>query len=88
MQLRDTVVASGWWHELLPLFQYFEEVWVPRFDELSVFGDPDRTNNCSESDNRMLANALPQNFPNIWALIGMVFFKYSIYVMLYCTSVC
>ncbi|KAK3924154.1 Phosphate acyltransferase [Frankliniella fusca] len=64
------VEASGWGPDLLPLFQYFEETWMPRINELSVFGDSDRTNNCSESDNRTLANVFPQNHPNVWQLVG------------------
>lgn len=69
-QLWREVEASGWGPDMLPLFEYFEVTWMPRIGELSVFGSEERTNNCSESDNRMLANAIPQNHPNIWQLIG------------------
>lgn len=57
--------------EFLPLLQYFEREWKPRRDELSVFGMPERTNNCSESDNRAMASFIPQNGPNIYHLLGM-----------------
>ncbi|XP_052127780.1 uncharacterized protein LOC127750346 [Frankliniella occidentalis] len=67
------VVASGWGETLEPLFSYFRREWLPRIQELSVFSHPERTNNCSESDNRCLANFIPQNHPNVWTLIaGMV----------------
>ncbi|KAK3909601.1 Elongation factor 4 [Frankliniella fusca] len=64
------VQASGWADELEPLFDYFRGQWLPRAAELSVFGHPERTNNCSESDNHMMANILPQNRPNIWRIVG------------------
>lgn len=70
VELWHEIDREGWGDKFLPLFQYFEREWKPRFHELSVFNDDDRTNNCSESDNRMLANAIPQNHPNIWKLIG------------------
>lgn len=62
-EIWDEVVAAGWGDELLPLFQYFEGTWMPRLNELSVFGVEDRTNNCSESDNHMLGTEIPQNHP-------------------------
>jgi len=69
-QIWEEVQASGWANDLEPLFAYFRAEWLPRIDELSVFGYPERTNNCSESDNHMLANIFPQNRPNIWRLLG------------------
>lgn len=83
-QLWTEVELSGWSAELLPLFVYFENEWKPRLLELSVFGEPERTNNCSESDNRMLANVVPQNFPNIWILIGEKFYYEVVSVHLMC----
>lgn len=70
LEIWAMVEASGWETEMAPLFQYFHDEWLPRRDELSVFGFPDRTNNCSETDNRMMANALPQNHPNVYNMIG------------------
>ncbi|KAK3916404.1 Prostate and testis expressed protein 3 [Frankliniella fusca] len=64
------VQAAGWAGELQDLFDYFRKEWVPRVSELSVFGHPERTNNCSESDNRAMANVLPQTHPSVWTLIG------------------
>lgn len=64
------VQASGWADDLEPLFTYFRAEWLPRVAELSVFGQPERTNNVSESDNHMLANVLPQNRPNVWRILG------------------
>ncbi|KAK3924637.1 (2R)-sulfolactate sulfo-lyase subunit beta [Frankliniella fusca] len=64
------VVTSGWGETLQPLFSYFKKEWVPRVHELSVYSQPERTNNCSESDNRCMANFIPQNHPNIWTLIA------------------
>lgn len=64
------VEASGWSKELQPLFNYFRSQWLPRVKELSVFSQEERTNNCSESDNRSLATAIPQNHPNIFTLIS------------------
>ncbi|KAJ1519180.1 hypothetical protein ONE63_011214 [Megalurothrips usitatus] len=70
IELWEEVTASGWHNELLGMFQYLELEWRPRFPELCVFGVDDRTNNCSESDNHMMANVVPQNHPNVWALVG------------------
>lgn len=70
LELWADVSQSGWGAELRPLFAYWEKEWKPRINELSVFNDIDRTNNLSETDNRMLANFIPQNHPNIWFLIG------------------
>ncbi|KAE8738442.1 hypothetical protein FOCC_FOCC016078 [Frankliniella occidentalis] len=64
------VEAAGWSEEFQPLFQYFRREWIPRISELSVFDQEERTNNCSESDNRSLATAIPMNHPNIFTLIG------------------
>ncbi|XP_034231381.1 uncharacterized protein LOC117639635 [Thrips palmi] len=64
------VEQTEWRDELLPLFQYFEREWKPRVNELSVWDCPERTNNCSESDNHTLANVIPQNRPNVFHLIG------------------
>ncbi|KAK3920048.1 2-isopropylmalate synthase, partial [Frankliniella fusca] len=62
------VQASGWADTFEPLFSYFRREWVPKVDQLTVFSHDKRTNNFSEGDNRSLANVLPQNHPNIWAL--------------------
>lgn len=72
-ELWAEVEASAWAAVLKPLFDYFHSEWVPRLEELSVYGQAERTNNCSESDNHMLANEIPQNHPNIWHMIS----KYS-----------
>lgn len=69
----EEVVASGWSDSLEPLFTYFREEWLPRRRELSVFNHPERSNNVSESDNHMLGSFVPQNRPNTWRLIGMIF---------------
>jgi len=70
LEIWREVELAGWGAELRPLFEYWEKEWKPRLNELSVFNDPDRTNNCSETDNRMMANCIPQDFPNTWFLIG------------------
>ncbi|KAK3918078.1 Malformin synthetase mlfA [Frankliniella fusca] len=62
--------AAGWAEDLEPLFRYFRREWLPRVNELSVFSQEERTNNCSESDNRSIATAIPQNRLNISTLIG------------------
>ncbi|KAE8741560.1 hypothetical protein FOCC_FOCC012897 [Frankliniella occidentalis] len=64
------VEAAGWSEQFEPFFQYFRREWYPRKYELSVFNHDERTNNCSESDNRSMATAIPQNHPNVWFLIG------------------
>ncbi len=70
--LWNEVIAAGWGDKLHSLFAYFRREWVPRVTEISVFNQPERTNNVSESDNRSIANVVPQNHPNVWALIGML----------------
>ncbi|KAK3916946.1 Magnesium-protoporphyrin IX monomethyl ester [oxidative] cyclase 2, chloroplastic, partial [Frankliniella fusca] len=70
LQIWDEVERSPWSNQLRPLFEYFEREWKPRVDELSVFDCPERSNNCSESDNHALASLIPQNRPNCFHLIG------------------
>ncbi|KAK3922760.1 Tyrosine recombinase, partial [Frankliniella fusca] len=70
VEIWNEVQANGY-VQLRTLFEHFERYWLPRIDELCVFNLPSRTNNCSESDNRAIATALPQNRPNCWHLIGM-----------------
>ena len=70
VQIWHEVVAAGLGDIFLPVFQYLETEWKPRIDELSVFGMPERTNNCSESDNRSMGNLIPQQRPNVWHLTG------------------
>ncbi|KAK3909846.1 Endonuclease MutS2 [Frankliniella fusca] len=69
-EIWELVEAAGWAEDLEPLFRYFRREWLPRVNELSVFSQEERTNNCSESDNRSIATAIPQNRPNIFTLIG------------------
>ncbi|KAE8739588.1 hypothetical protein FOCC_FOCC014918, partial [Frankliniella occidentalis] len=68
-EIWSEVQASCWADELEPLFSYFRREWFPRINELSVYLLDERTNNCSESDNRAIANFVPQNHPNVWTLI-------------------
>jgi len=70
LQIWNEVEQSPWSNQLKPLFEYFEREWKPRVDELSVFDCPERSNNCSESDNHALASVIPQNRPNCYHLIG------------------
>jgi len=72
-ELWHGVEDTEWSNEVLPLFQYFEREWMPRLDELSVWGCPSRTNNVSESDNHTLSNVVPQNRPNVFNLIGKLY---------------
>ncbi|XP_052128117.1 uncharacterized protein LOC127750458 [Frankliniella occidentalis] len=69
-EIWNQVEAAGWSNDLEPLFRYFRREWLPRVNELSVYDQEERTNNCSESDNRSLAMAIPMNHPNIFTLIG------------------
>lgn len=69
-EIWQEVVDNGWDVQLWPLFQHFQSYWLPRRHELCVYGVPDRTNNCSESDNHAIASVLPQNRPNTYHLIG------------------
>lgn len=70
VEIWHEIRASGLGDLFLPVFQYFETEWKPRSNELSCFNIPERTNNCSESDNSSLNNLIPQNRPNVWHLIG------------------
>ncbi|KAK3910859.1 N-(5'-phosphoribosyl)anthranilate isomerase [Frankliniella fusca] len=67
------IEATQWGPVLEPLFLYFRREWSTRLQELSVFGQPERTNNCSESDNHSLCVVIPKTRPSIWQCIG----KYS-----------
>lgn len=59
---------------LRPLFiDYFNRAWQQRLQELSVYKQPERTNNCSESDNHSMAVEIPRNGPSIYQLLGTVF---------------
>lgn len=71
----------GWGQQFRPLYEYFQREWLPRAEELSVFMQPERTNNCSESDNHALANVFPKNHPNIWQMIGKKIDKFCHYLL-------
>lgn len=79
LEIWEEVVASGLADTLRDLFQYFEREWAPRTRELSVYRKPERTNNCSESDNHMMANMIPQNHPNVWHMTGILSFNFIQY---------
>ena len=66
------VDASGWANVMQSLFNYFWREWRPRLHELSVYDHPERTNNCSESDNHCLGVVIPRNGPSVWQLLGML----------------
>jgi len=56
--------------KMLKLFQYWCRTWRPKISVLSVCGSADRTNNASESDNRMLQDAVTERRPNVWDFVG------------------
>lgn len=72
-EIWDEVDASGWSDEMVSLFNYFWREWRPRLPELSVYKHPERTNNCSESDNHSIGVVIPRNGPSIWQLLGMLY---------------
>ncbi|KAE8740311.1 hypothetical protein FOCC_FOCC014185 [Frankliniella occidentalis] len=77
LEIWQDIVENGWDQNLGPLFDYFQREWLPRRIELSCYNCPERTNNCSESDNHSLATVLPKNHPNIWSLVrGFVKLEY------------
>ncbi|XP_052130715.1 uncharacterized protein LOC127751337 isoform X2 [Frankliniella occidentalis] len=77
LEIWQEVVEEGWDQDLRQLFEYFRTEWLPRRIELSVYNCPERTNNCSESDNHAIASVLQRNHPNIWSLIrGFVKLEY------------
>ncbi|KAK3921811.1 Non-structural protein 1, partial [Frankliniella fusca] len=69
LEIWQDVVEMGRDQHLGTLFHYFQRVWLPRRIELSCYNCPERTNNCSESDNHSIATVLPKNHPNIWSLV-------------------
>lgn len=82
------IEAAGWANLFGPLFDYLQRIWLPRSNELCVFGWPERTNNCSESDNHAISSVLPQNHPNTWRLLcKFIFYSSELSIfMLYVTE--
>lgn len=73
LDIWNEVLASGWAETLQPLFEYLERQWFPLVNELSVYDQPERTNNCSECDNHAMGTAIATNRPRIWELVCKFF---------------
>ncbi|KAK3909688.1 hypothetical protein KUF71_017303 [Frankliniella fusca] len=71
-EIARRAVKKGVAEHMVKLLQYWVRFWLPKLHVLSVSGCADRTTNASESDNRMLQDAVPVKRPNVWDFIGGV----------------
>lgn len=68
--LGDEALEAGWMVQLRRLFEYLETEWLPKAEILSVHDAPHRTNNVSESGNRMFNKLFKTSRPGCFNVIS------------------